>query len=449
MKKYILLIFCSFFYLTPQLFATETLKTSGSIVSLSEMNLTNLNSAIDDVFFITDEKNFSIHYEQENEATIEWYQYSIADSDKQLIKSETTSKSTLNQSQIEGNKGYLILVNGVTKTRFWIIKINQNDLNQATSVSLDKSSINCSDMSFTINSVTRFPYYFNNKKDYITLPYTIEMENMRWNETEKKWDNYTRRDTLLPTINDDETSMTIIVDSILKSSYLHIVNSPIAEGLELPFDTISSDTIIQAITVEIHPTATISEREGLNELDRKTEQPFGGSAPLVVDLKSNANIPIVQQFEWHVYDNDRGGNIPRFDSEFRHTFEQPGLYSVSLIADNGLQYISQNHYCFAKDSTITITILESDLQIPNAFSPNGDGINDEFRVAFKSLAKFNCWIYNRWGRQLYHWTDPTKGWDGTIGSQKAEPGAYYYVIEAVGTDGKEYWKRGNINLFRK
>ncbi len=170
MKKYILLIFCSFFYLTPQLFATETLKTSGSIVSLSEMNLTNLNSAIDDVFFITDEKNFSIHYEQENEATIEWYQYSIADSDKQLIKSETTSNSTLNQFQIEGNKGYLILVNGVTKTRFWIIKINQNDLNQATSVSLDKSSINCSDMSFTINSVTRFPYYFNNKKDYITLP---------------------------------------------------------------------------------------------------------------------------------------------------------------------------------------------------------------------------------------------------------------------------------------
>ena len=334
MKKYILLIFCSFFYLTPQLFATETLKTSGSIVSLSEMNLTNLNSAIDDVFFITDEKNFSIHYEQENESTIEWYQYSIADSDKQLIKSETTSKSTLNQSQIEGNKGYLILVNGVTKTRFWIIKINKNDLNQATSVSLDKSSINCSDMSFTINSVTRFPYYFNNKKDYITLPYTIEMENMRWNETEKKWDNYTRRDTLLPTINDDETSMTIIVDSILKSSYLHIVNSPIAEGLELPFDTISSDTIIQAITVEIHPTATISEREGLNELDRKTEQPFGGSAPLVVDLKSNANIPVAQQFEWHVYDNDRGGNIPRFDSEFRHTFEQPGLYSVSLIVSD-------------------------------------------------------------------------------------------------------------------
>jgi gliding motility-associated-like protein len=68
------------------------------------------------------------------------------------------------------------------------------------------------------------------------------------------------------------------------------------------------------------------------------------------------------------------------------------------------------------------------------FTPNGDGTNDEFRVAYRSLREFHCWVYNRWGKLVYEWTDPAKGWDGTIYGKPAAEGAYYYVIRALGTD---------------
>ena len=102
--------------------------------------------------------------------------------------------------------------------------------------------------------------------------------------------------------------------------------------------------------------------------------------------------------------------------------------------------------------------MESLLEVPNAFSPNGDGINDEFRVVFKSLKTYNIVIFNRWGRVVYKSNDPSKGWDGKIGRNVAASGTYYYVIEATGTDryteGRYkdrniiYNIKGHINLFK-
>lgn len=88
------------------------------------------------------------------------------------------------------------------------------------------------------------------------------------------------------------------------------------------------------------------------------------------------------------------------------------------------------------------------------FTPNGDGRNDEFRVAYKSLIKFSGKVYDSWGRLVFSWTDPTKGWDGTINGLKAPEGAYFYHIEATGVDRDEkgnlieYKKTGDINLLR-
>jgi gliding motility-associated-like protein len=97
---------------------------------------------------------------------------------------------------------------------------------------------------------------------------------------------------------------------------------------------------------------------------------------------------------------------------------------------------------------VIINLSASDLQVPYAFSPNGDGINDEFRVAYISLKQFKCWVFNRWGRQIFVWTDPQKGWDGTINGRPAAQGAYFYIIEATGSDGKKYKQKGSINLLR-
>ena len=105
--------------------------------------------------------------------------------------------------------------------------------------------------------------------------------------------------------------------------------------------------------------------------------------------------------------------------------------------------------CEAVSNSIEIKIAESELQIPNAFSPGTTpGINDEFRVAYKSLVTYKCWIFNRWGVQMYHSTNPAEGWDGKKGGKYVAPGVYFYVIDAVGSDGIKYNKKGSINILR-
>ncbi len=146
--------------------------------------------------------------------------------------------------------------------------------------------------------------------------------------------------------------------------------------------------------------------------------------------------------------------INRTDKDHRYTFTEAGVYNVKLMVSNDVA-------CSYSDS-VTITVSESRIEAPNVFTPNGDGLNDQFRVAFKSIIKFDCWVYNRWGRLVYHWSDPTKGWDGKIGGKDAVPGPYFYVIKAYGSDYDpksepnkqtkkrvgEYFLKGDINLLR-
>jgi len=75
-------------------------------------------------------------------------------------------------------------------------------------------------------------------------------------------------------------------------------------------------------------------------------------------------------------------------------------------------------------------------------------MNDIFKVRFKSVVSFQGWIFNRWGTELFHWSNPAQGWDGRYRGQYVPAGAYYYLIEYTGTDGKKRTKTGDVNVFR-
>ena len=194
--------------------------------------------------------------------------------------------------------------------------------------------------------------------------------------------------------------------------------------VEFPLDS------VKAVKMELTSLATArgSEDERSNERNRPTSQNLiqGSeySGPLEVAFYSNPT-PGVQFYQWKIYKSTEL-LVTRNAQDIRYTFSEPGAYKVVCAVNNA--------YCTSDSSEVAVQISESYLAVPNVFTPNGDGKNDEFRVAYRSLKEFHCWVYNRWGKLVFEWTDPAKGWDGTINGRPAAEGAYYYVIRALGTD---------------
>lgn len=90
----------------------------------------------------------------------------------------------------------------------------------------------------------------------------------------------------------------------------------------------------------------------------------------------------------------------------------------------------------------------SSLATYNAFSPNGDGVNDLFLTTNQNLVYYHLTIFNRWGNTLFEATDPHAGWNGTYQGGDVPEGIYFYLIEARGIDQKEYLFKGYITLIR-
>ena len=191
-------------------------------------------------------------------------------------------------------------------------------------------------------------------------------------------------------------------------------------------------------------TSRGTEGEKSNERNRPTSQDLiqGSeySGPLEVAFYSNPT-PEVKYYRWAIY---HGADliVTRSDKDIRYSFSEPGSYRVVCAVNSP--------YCAADSMEVTVNISESYLAVPNVFTPNGDGQNDEFRVAYRSLREFHCWVYNRWGHLVFEWTDPAKGWDGTIsGGRPAAEGAYFYVIRALGTDAAKNAKYSAKASYKK
>ena len=89
------------------------------------------------------------------------------------------------------------------------------------------------------------------------------------------------------------------------------------------------------------------------------------------------------------------------------------------------------------------------LYSPNAFSPDGDGINDFFKVSGQGMIDFVIQIYNRWGQMVYKSTDLSQSWDGTFKGKNLPTGSYVYKIKTskYGVEQKLV-KSGSIALIR-
>ena len=85
----------------------------------------------------------------------------------------------------------------------------------------------------------------------------------------------------------------------------------------------------------------------------------------------------------------------------------------------------------------------------NVFSPNSDGINDNFTFGEYGMDNVEVDIYNRWGQEVYSWTGENKAWDGRgADGQDLPEGVYFFVFKADGIDGHYYEEKGSVTLLR-
>jgi gliding motility-associated-like protein len=160
-----------------------------------------------------------------------------------------------------------------------------------------------------------------------------------------------------------------------------------------------------------------------------------GVAPLEVNFLNtsiNANA-----YTWNFGDNSSVST----DTNVTHTFVSSGSYPVTLTATDTNGCVSTY--------IDTIEVINSELYIPNVFSPNGDNVNEEFNVQGEGITSVNGTITNRWGKEIATWNTLTKGWNGNSSDgEKVPAGVYFYIIQLNYANGTVKKLNGHVTVVR-
>jgi gliding motility-associated-like protein len=151
---------------------------------------------------------------------------------------------------------------------------------------------------------------------------------------------------------------------------------------------------------------------------------------------SNQSSPDAVKFLWEFGDGDGSTAVNPV-----YQYNRTGVYDVYLISTNSAGCSDTAH---KQVSAIVIPLFD----IPSAFSPNRDGVNDVFLVRGFGISRFNMKIYNRWGQMVFETNDALIGWDGTFKGSLQPMDAYAFVINVEFSDGTSATKNGSVTLLR-
>jgi gliding motility-associated-like protein len=155
----------------------------------------------------------------------------------------------------------------------------------------------------------------------------------------------------------------------------------------------------------------------------------GAGSPVPFILQDTLNY----SFEWEFGDG-MTGDLP----VLMHRYQVPGTYNavitVTDLSNPGLSFTT----------AIQVTVSDS-FEVPNVFTPDGDGYNDTFIVRSNGVTPLNISIFDRSGSIVYKHSSPVINWDGnTPAGLRVRPGVYYYVITS---SEPEYNKTGFVHIF--
>ena len=186
------------------------------------------------------------------------------------------------------------------------------------------------------------------------------------------------------------------------------------------------DSTQQTITVSDKPTAGFS----YTPTTPKENTPFE-----FTNLSTGATL-----YKWLFDDGDSVVTTKR-DTLVTHIYNATGTYNVCLVAYN--IYGCTDTFCQPVQAIIVPLV-----DVPNAFTPNGDGVNDYVTVKGYGIQKMDWRIYNRWGQLIYRSGSTKTGWDGRYNGVLQPQEVYVYVLDITFTDGTNYRKKGDITLLR-
>lgn len=149
-------------------------------------------------------------------------------------------------------------------------------------------------------------------------------------------------------------------------------------------------------------------------------------------VELNAVIPGAVAYLW-----EDGSTAPMFQ------VEEAGTYSVSVTLES----------CAVVTDSISVVMDDCRCRpvFPNAFSPNGDGVNDLFGILMPEDCQgfqLEFRIFNRWGGEVFQTSTPGEAWDGNLKGRPAPADTYLYTLEFTGANGEHLSLAGDVTLIR-
>ncbi|MAX82307.1 MAG: hypothetical protein CL843_19285 [Crocinitomicaceae bacterium] len=183
------------------------------------------------------------------------------------------------------------------------------------------------------------------------------------------------------------------------------------------------DTMKQTITIQPQVIAEFAASP--------TITPLNQSEILFTNLSQNA-------FYW----------LWNFGDGATSEFENP-VHTYTYTEDFTTSLVVQNEYLCSDTFSLIITIIESEITIPNVITPNGDGLNDFFTIETgNNLSEYQLTIFNRWGKIVYQTQQSSTYWDGTYNGKKAPEGTYFYTLKYAYPGIRVQEHKGHLTLIR-
>ena len=119
-----------------------------------------------------------------------------------------------------------------------------------------------------------------------------------------------------------------------------------------------------------------------------------------------------------------------------------------VVKDAGLYSVTVTGVCGSATASVQVTNTDCQIHFPKAFTPNGDGINDKFRILTSyRFTEFDLSVFDRWGRKVFETKDPATGWDGKMNGTPQDSAAFVWIC-SYRTSAEAATLKGIVMLVR-